>query len=311
MNKLLVFLSAIFLLLCTSCSKKVSIAEGNLTEVSESSVTIDGIPYQVENGTTDCFSGEKIVADGKNAYIYKINGKLAVSRFDPLYLNDFVSSHWGWKLIVTLQFVLLAFAFVTANFVKSYKKKLEANKKISSYEEDYYKEKRVIFIGVAVLSFLPFLFFVLGKIFPDNFTCCQHKAIVQFIDYGTLTQQDGTTKTINGVDRVIAQRYTNNKTPELFKVGSNYACVSSDGIVYFYRTDDVIALKKVIAYVNSHDQVFFSEIATVVFGLSAIGLLLWVFPSLFEVFMGTTKKREMHGEIEENERYGHGTMKTV
>ena len=53
MSKLLFFLSAIFLLLCTSCQEKTLVAEGKLTQLSETSATIDGITYNVENGTTD------------------------------------------------------------------------------------------------------------------------------------------------------------------------------------------------------------------------------------------------------------------
>lgn len=299
MKKLLFFLSAIFLLLCTSCQEKNLVAEGRLTELSETSATIDGITYNVENGTTDYLFGDKITADGKNASIYKDDGKLYVSKLNQEHLNDFAGAKDGWKVI---GFLLVVFTIFSLAFL------LVSNHK--------YGDREIIFTVGTILGsliILPMMFLLLEKAFPRAFGFVEPKAYTKLLVYGELTHKDDILHTINGVNWKIVQSYIDNSLNETFQIGCNYALIDVGGDLYVYRTDDVEQIKKELAYVNNHDIGLPVEVMSYIAG--ALGILVLAFtyypiwePKLRDWRRRNKKTKKLCAEISDDDTSGYGSM---
>ena len=299
MNKLLVFLSTIFLLLCTSCQEKNLVAEGKLTQLSETSATIDGITYNVENGTTDYLFGDKITADGKNAYIYMDNGKLYVSKLNQENLNDFADENIRKREFCCMLAVCLI-SSVLFLLVAEYK----------------YGDRNIVFtVGniLGSLMVLLMMFFLLKKEFPRTFRFVEPKAYAKVLVYGELTHKDGILHTINGTTWEIRQSFVDNSLNEQIRVGATYALVDAGGNLYVYRTDDVEQIKKELAYANTHDTELPAE--EIFYIVGGVGILVLAFtynpiwePKLRAWLRRNKKTKKLFAEISDDDTSGYGSM---
>ena len=304
MKKLLFFLSAIFLLLCTSCQEKNLVAEGKLTQLSETSATIDGITYNVENGTTDYLFGDKMTADGKNASIYKDDGKLYVSKLNQEHLNDFAvndfaGANLGWRVIAGVSGILALFSLFFVLMT------------------DHKRGDREIIFNMGTilggLMVLPMMFLLLEKAFPRAFGFVEPKAYTKLLVYGELTHKDGILHTINGVSWKIRQSYIDNSLNETFQIGCNYALIDVGGDLYVYRTDDVEQIKKELAYVNSHDTLLPVEVMSYIAGALGILVLAFTYYPIWEPKLRAWRRRnkktkKLCAEISDDDTSGYGSM---
>lgn len=292
MNKLLVFLSAIFLLLCTSCQEKNLVAEGKLTQLSETSATIDGITYNVENGTTDYLFGDKMTADGKNASIYKDDGKLYVSKLNQEHLNDFAGANLGWRVIAGVSGILALFSLFFVLMT------------------DHKRGDREIIFNMGTilggLMVLPMMFLLLEKAFPRAFRFVEPKAYAKVLVYGELTHKDGILHTIDGTNWEIRQSF-------VVRVGATYALIDVGGYMFVYRTDDVEQIKKELAYANTHDTLLPAEVMLYIAGVFGIFVLCFTYypiwePKLRAWLRRNKKTKKLFAEISDDDTSGYGSM---
>ena len=294
MKQLLLFMSMVFLFLGTSCQNKELIAEGELTAITENTATIDGVSYPVENGTTDFFFKDKIKADGSHAFIYKSGGKLHVSRLNQNNISDFSSFPLGWSITFFFQTILFCglSLYLSCNSIK----KLDDNDK-----------GMLTFLNCLVI--VPVCFFILSKAFPKSTEEFSTRYEVNFIDYGTLTNLTDESKTINGRTWISYKDYPANSSRELFQVGSKYAVIKIDGALNFYKTDDVVTLKRELAYARLHPQNLVFECLIVFFSLGGLFWTLWINSETFRTTLSRIfhkKKNKPESELSHNDRYGHG-----
>ena len=294
MKNLLLFMSMVFLFLCSSCQKTEIITDGELTALSETSATIDGVSYPVENGTTDFFFKDEIKADGGHAFIYKSDGKLHVSKLNQNNISAFSTFPLGWS--ITLFFQTILFFGLSIYLLCNSIKKLDDNDK-----------GMLTFLNCLVI--VPVCFFILSKAFPKSTEEFSTRYEINFIDYGTLTNLTDESITINDRTWKVYKKYPTNSYRELFQVGSKYAIIKIEGTLNFYKTDDIITLKKELAYVRLHPQNLFFEGLIVFFGLGGLFWILWINSETFRTTLSRVfrkKKNKLESELSHNDRYGHG-----
>ena len=299
MSKLLFFLSAIFLLLCTSCQEKNLVAEGKLTQLSETSATIDGITYNVENGTTDYLFGDKMTADGKNASIYKDDGKLYVSKLNQEHLNDFAGANLGWRVIAGVSGILALFSLFFVLMT------------------DHKRGDREIIFNMGTflggLMVLPMMFLLLEKAFPRAFRFVEPKAYAKVLVYGELTHKDGVIHTIDGTNWEIGQSFVDNSLNERIQVGATYALIDVGDFMYVYRTDNIEQIKKELAYANTHDTLLPAEVMLYIAGVFGIFVLCFTYypiwePKLRAWLRRNKKTKKLCAEISDDDTSGYGSM---
>lgn len=295
MKRLLLFLlSMVFLSILNSCQEPQLITGGKLSKISETSATIDDISYTVENGTTDFFFKDKIEADGKNAFIYRSDGKLHVSKLNQKNISDFTGLKGGWCFIIFCQ-ALLSLIISIVLLCCSVQKLL--------YED------RAICKIFCIIIFLPILGLILSKTYPKTCRDLATRYDTNLVDYGTLTDISNKNKTINERKWFSSKNNPQNAPQEPLQIGTNYAVLRINGEINFYKSDDIIAIKKEIAYTKLYTKLLFGEYLIIILSLYGIVLLFFLnhkirwekIKSLFH-----TKKKKMKGELNDDDRQGHG-----
>ena len=264
MKQLLLFMSMVFLFLCSSCQEKELIAQGKLTSISENSATVDGLDYQTENGTNDFILGNKITVDGEQAFIYALGSNFYVSKANQADISTLDKTINIKILVVWMVFVLLVLVQLLRITIVKQKRGFPIN------------ENKKNIIALIAIIFIPTFLLVLGKVFPNdlgmlNITNPQ----IKYYDFGKLTKIYRNIKFVNNkVWRLTSTNYFNTGTT--LKNNRNYAVIEINNTKHLFSASSSKQIQTEIEYINNKKKTIYEVIIYLICAFS-IGLPLRVF----------------------------------
>ena len=264
MKQLLLFMSMVFLFLCSSCQEKELIAQGKLTSISENSATVDGLDYQTENGTNDFILGNKITVDGEQAFIYAVGSNFYVSKANQADISTLDKTINIKILVVWMVFVLLVLVQLLRITIVKQKRGFPIN------------ENKKNIIALIAIIFIPTFLLVLGKVFPNdlgmlNITNPQ----IKYYDFGKLTKIERNIKIVNNkVWRITSTQDFNTGTT--LKNNRNYAVIEINNTKHLFSASSSKQIQTEIEYINNKKKTIYEIIIYLICAFS-IGLPLRVF----------------------------------
>ena len=291
---LLLFMSMVFLFLCTACQDKELIAEGKLTAITENTATIGTTTYQTANGTTDFLLGDKIVIDGEKGYIYAQDKKLYVSKLNEEKVSFGHHLKIGYQIGLLIQIVVMGSILLMSL--------LNIGEGLDEIDTAFIKAA----CGIMVI---PTIFLIIGLNYPNSCFYPRNSVPLKILAYGHLTNKTDKTKTIKGVTWKISDTYPENSNKKISE-GKNYAVVQNGNDFALYEAESEKQIRQEITYANRHNKTNGEEKAIIILGAFGLITLFGLFWKDINRFFGKCFKREkdsceMYEEVNDD-RQGYG-----
>lgn len=280
-NLLFLICSVIFVLSSCNAGNNEPIAEGNLTEISATSATIDGNVYHIDSNK-DFILEEPLICNGEKVFVYASGDKLFVSKINKQNIGTIKSN----SLILGLTFTYSLFfaGIMTICYLITCRN-----------GEREVRGKRWLIYGI--LSILPTVALLLGKSFPQKLGALNFTSFnVEFLDFGTLTDQTSGFITLNGKQWRILE--TTSLDEKKLKISERYAIISINGEKKLAQASSSKQIKTEIEYIKKA-QKNYSYIDYIIIFLNLLGLYCTISIYFFR------PKVKMESEITTDEKNGH------